>query len=160
MVRKISTFLCVLALIIAFGNSVQATSYSVYDGNMSTTYITYFEDIVSGIGFNDNYIAFRADQYTYKMIVGDIEYNNGVFSLVGEGKEYTITTTSGYNADYSYAVNNCSGHSVTPGNEMVYSDVGDYPQLVERGAKYEMLTAVTLVALCLGFVLRVFFSHR
>lgn len=160
MVRKVMSGMFVLVLIFAFGVSAQATSYSAYDGTISTTYVTYFKDIVSGIGFKDNYVAFRSDQYTYKMIVGDIEYNSGVFSLVGNGTEYTIEISSGYNSGYTYTAESCNGHTVKAGNEIVYSDLGSYPQLVERGAKYEMLSAVLLVVLMLGFVLRVFFVHR
>lgn len=160
--RKISCLFCVLVLITAFCGTAQAQTYNVYDeGTLSTTYTQYFKDIVSGIGFNQNYVAFRSGQYSYTMLVGDLEYDNGVITLYGSGKEYEYSTTgSGYNNQYKYYVNEIADSSVNVGNNIIYSDVGDFPQLVERGAKYEMLTAVLLVIMCLSVVIRRILFHR
>lgn len=163
MVRKIvTTFVCVLALITAICGSVQAATHTVYEnGNLSTTYVTYFKDIVSGIGFNDNYVAFRSGQYSYTLIVGDLEFNNNTFTLNGAGKSYEYSTTSSnYNSQYYYYVDDISNFSLEVDNQIIYSDLGYYPQLVERGAKYEIITAVLLCIMCLSVVInRIFFKR-
>lgn len=161
MVRKVSALACVLALIFAFGMTAQAAEYTPYDGNPSTTYITYFKDIVSGIGFKDNYVAFRNGQNEYIMIVGQLEYNNGVFTLVGQGESYRMYQEGTYNSNYVYEYNdNITNVSVRTNNRLIYSDIGNYPQLVERGAKYEILTAVLVCIALLGVVIGRIFRKR
>lgn len=163
MVRKISSLLVVCVLLIgAFCTTANAEQYTVYeDGTLSTTYTQYFKDIVSGIGFNQNYVAFRSGQYSYTMLVGDLEYNNGAITLTGNGKEYEFSTTgTGYNNQYRYYVRDITDSSLTVGNYIIYSDVGDFPQLVERGAKYEIITAVLLCIMCLSVVINRIFYKR
>ena len=163
MVRKIAAYLCGIGLIAAILCApVQAATHSVYEnGNLSTTYITYFKDILSGAKFNDNYVAFRSGQYEYTLVVGELENENGVISLVGDGKEYVFSTeSSGYNSQYYYYVNDLTEFSLSTGNYIVYSDTGDYPELIERGAKYEMLSAVLLCIALLSVVIGRFFRRR
>lgn len=153
MVRKITPiFLLCVVLISAMCGTAHAQE--PYDGNMSSTYITYFRDIVSGIGFKDNYIAFRSGQNEYTMIVGELAYDGESFILVGSGTEYTIYNDSSYNGVYTYNVSSVENRSVTPIDKIVYSDLGNYPQLIDRGAKYETLTtfllAVALLCVAVG----------
>lgn len=161
-VKRLAVLVYVLALIFAIGVTAQAATHQVYEnGSLSTTYITYFKDILSGVEFNANYVAFRSGQYSYTMVVGDIEYENGVFLLVGDGKEYEFSTTSsGYNSQYNYYVNDITEFSVNAGNSIIYSDVGNYPQLIERGAKYEMFTAVLLCVVLVCIVINRIFYYR
>lgn len=162
MVRKISALLVACALLFsATCATASAATHSVYDeGNISSTYVTYFRDIVSGIGFNENYVAFRSGQYSYTMVVGDLEYIDGIISLSGVGSEYVITTSSGYSSDFSYNVNYIDVFSVDTGDSILYSDVGDYPQLVDRGAKYEILTSILLLIICCSVVIARIFTKR
>ena len=164
MVRKIICFVCSLGLIAAIlCGPVQAATHSVYDeGTLSTTYTTYFKDIISGAKFTDNYVAFRSSQYEYNLVVGELEYNNGVISLVGDiCKEYRFYSTStNYNSQYRYSVDTLSEFSLNTDNYILYSDVGDFPQLVERGAKYEMFTTLLLCIVLLCIVFGRFFRKR
>ena len=163
MVRKISCFMVVCVLLFtALCGTVNAATHSVYEnGSLGTTYITYFKDILSGTDFRSNYVAFRSGQYSYSMIVGELENNNGVISLVGSGKEYKFyTESSGYNSQYIYDVIELNNFSVNTGNSIIYSDVGDYPELIERGAKYETLQTILLVIVCLCFIIRSIFYKR
>jgi len=162
MVRKIRSVLVVLlVLICAVSTSAQASTHSIYDnGNLSTTYITYFKDILSGSSFNDNYIAFRSGQYSYSLIVGEIEYNNNSFTS-NNCKEYVFSQTGNYNSQYTYQVKELNNFSLDTSNQIIYSDLGDYPQLVERGSKYEFLSAVVLfVALFYVIIVRIFDSRK
>lgn len=160
--RKIVTVLCcTLVLTLGFAKQTHAATHTIYEqGTLSSTYTTYFKDILSGAKFNDNYVAFRSGQYSYSMVVGDLEYNNGVISMNGKGKEYVFTTGSGYNGQTSYEVSEISSFSVNCSNYIVYSDCGDYPQLIERGAKYEMVSLfiLSIVLLCI-VINRIFFRR-
>lgn len=161
MVRKVILCCVCVSLLFAFGVGASATHNVYENGNLSSTYTTYFRDIVSGIPFKDNYVAFRSGQYSYTMIVGDLELSNGTFTLNEAGKEYVFSTdNSNYNAQYRYNVNEISNFTLRVTDEIIYSDLGDYPQLVERGAKYEMLSAVLMCVALLGVVIGRFFRVR
>lgn len=163
MVRKIIYIFFACALLCgAICTTASAKNYSVYsEGQVSDMHVSYFKDLASGIGFNDNYVAFRSDELSYTMIVGDLEYSDGVISLIGNGKEYVFTSYgSDINPQYRYAVNDITDSSVLCGDCILYSDVGDFPQLVERGAKYEILSLYLLVIACICIVInRIFFKR-
>lgn len=166
MVRQVRKYiLCIVActiLITAICGTVSAATHSVYEnGSLGTTYITYFKDILSGTNLKDNYVAFRSGQYSYSMIVGELENNNGVISLVGSGKEYKYyIESSSYNSQYKYDVINLNSFSVNTDNNIIYSDVGDFPELIERGAKYETLNTILLCVALLSIVVhRIFFKR-
>lgn len=152
MVRKVSIMMACFALVLALGNRAQASDYTVYDGNMSSTYIDYFRDIVAGIGFNEHYVAFRSGQYEYTLIVGELIYADGNFSLVDTGTCYTISNSGNYNSLYEYDVSRLEQFSLSSGNYIVYSDLGQFPRLTTRGENYEILQTYTLCAIGL-FVL-------
>lgn len=165
MVRKVKVLIALIAVLCTLlCAQAQASTHAIYDsGTLSTTYVTYFRDIVSGIGFNENYVAFRSDQYTYILVVGVLEYNNGIITLVGESaKEYKYyaETTSGYNSQYRYSVGTLNDFSVDTSNYIIYSDVGDYPQLIERGAKIESITAIILCIFIVMYIVRNIFRSR
>lgn len=151
-----------LVLITALCGTVQAATHTVYDnGSLGTTYITYFKDILSGTDFRDNYVAFRSGQYSYSLIVGELENNNGVISSLSPVKEYRFyTESSGYNSQYQYSVTDLNNFSVNTDNNIIYSDCGDFPELIERGAKFETLNTILLVIFMLSFVIYRIFRKR
>lgn len=165
MVRKIisSALLCAL-LVCALCTQASASTHTIYDeGTISSTYVTYFRDIVSGIGFNENYVAFRSGQYSYSLIVGELEYKNGVISLISSGREYKFAARSNqsYNATYNYTVTELNNFSVECGDYIIYSDIGDYPQLVERGAKYEIINTTLISIMLVSIVVnRIFITRK
>lgn len=160
MVRKIIALAFCAVILLGFAHGSRANAYSVYDGNMSSTYVTYFKDILSGVDFTDNYVAFRSSNYEYIMVVGELTFENNTFSLTGDGTIYTFNTDGNYNSNYTYDVDTISNFTLTPNNRILYSDLGSYPQLVSRGDKYEMLTTVLLCTFMLSFVVYNFFRSR
>lgn len=160
MVRKVRVMLAILCLLCATGTVAQAASYTAYDGNPSNTYITYYRDILAGVPITDNYVVFRSSQYEYIMVTGDLVYNNGLFTSDKECTTYTIATSGNYNQSYSYNIGSITSFVLDSGDEIVYSDLGNYPQLEERGAKYEVLTTILIVAVCVGYVCRCIFRSR
>lgn len=160
MVRKVITLAVCLCLLFCVSRSAQATAYIPYEGSISSTYITYFKDIVSGIGFKDNYVALRTGQYEYVLFIGQFTFADGVYTLEGKGMAYTITNEGSYNSYQTYSVNEVTDVTVTPQDKIIYSDLGQYPQLIDRGSKYEMLNTFLLVGFMLIFFILRIFSRR
>lgn len=160
MVRKVRVFVAILLLLCATGTVAQAATYDVYDGTPSNTYIQYYRDILGGLSITDNYVVFRADQNKYIMVVGDIVYNNGLFTSDEKCTTYIMQSDGNYNSYYTYTIGSIDSLVLDVNDRIVYSDLGTYPQLEERGAKYEILTTILLVAVCVAFVCRSIFYHR
>lgn len=162
MVRKISAVIVCVLLIATMVAPVHAYTHQVYDGGaLSGNYLTYYKDILSGVPFKDNYVAFRDSQYSYIMVVGELECNGEIITLKEQGKAYIFRTENqNYGSQYRYYVEDISNFSVDTNNYIVYSDVGDYPQLMERGAKYEVVTAVLIVISLLCVVIGRIFRKR
>lgn len=164
MVRKIKRFsLLLVALLItaaAFCGSVSAASYDTYEGSISSSQITYFRDILPSTSILDNYVVFRDGQYSYQMVVGDLSYSNGVFTLNDTGRIYTINTNSSYNSYYTYSNTDIDSFTLNTNDRIVYSDLGNYPQLEERGQRYEVLQTVLISIACVSFIIRNIFYRR
>lgn len=163
LVRRFLACLCV-CLCIGTGTAAAAT-YSVYSqGNISTSILTYFRDIESGIGIDDNYVFWRSGQYEYKMAVGSLKCDSTSFASTGDYLQvYTLNTnTSSYDA-YRLTVSTEQDFHLSASNYLVYSDLGHYPKLHERGVNYAFCTlfVVCIIGLCalvrplFSFVLRI-----
>ena len=160
-VKRVVCLLAILALLCATGTVAQGASYTVYEGNPSNTYIQYYRDILAGLPITKNYVVFRSSQNEYKMIVGDLVYHDGLFTSTSMCDVYTFSQTeSGYSGYYTYDISTIDNLVLNSGNKIVYSDLGIYPQLEERGAKYEILTAILIVAIVVGYVCRNVFRYR
>lgn len=160
MKRLFSGLVCALLL---FGSAVgaSATAYEPYNGSMSTTYITYFRDILAGRSIQDNYVAFRSGQYEYIMVTGKLSFDGTTFTLSDTGTMFTFSASdTGYNSVYVYHTSEVTEFTLTPNDMMVYSDLGAYPQLEERTQRYEILTAVMLGIIMLCAVIGRFFCWR
>lgn len=139
---------CLLLVSVA---TATANAASIYDGTISSTYIDYASKIPIGLG--DEYVFFRDGQYSYTLLVGDLLYSGGVFTLEGEGRQYTIeaVTTGSYSSTtyYTYSTSYVSSFTLNTNNRLVFSSLGDFPTLYERGVIYE---EITLFIFAVGFV--------
>lgn len=146
----ISMVVCAI-LISAICGTVSATTYEVYEGNLSSTQLNYFRDNLANVPILDNYVVFRDGQYSYKMVVGDISYSNKQFTSSDTCKVYSIDTGSGYNSYYSYNVSTIDNLTLNTNSYIVYSDLGDFPQLEERGGRYEVIQTIiiSIIGLCM-----------
>lgn len=164
MVRQVKIVVCLVAIlccICGLTATTQAATYDIYDGNPSNTYIQYYKDIISGLPITKNYVVFRSGQNEYNMVVGDIVENNGLFTSDSECEVYTFSQRdSSYNGYYQYHTSTIDSFVLDSEDKIVYSDVGGYPELVERGAKFEILSVVLIVCIIVGFVCRNIFYHR
>lgn len=161
MVRKITSIILVcLVSICCFATSTQAVDYDVYEsGTLSSTYTTYFKDILSGQSILSDYVAFRSGQYTYTLVVGDLDYN-GSFSSSDTVKVFEFDTQSGYNSYTKYTVAEENSFYLNTIDTVVYSNLGDYPHLIERGANIETINTILLFVIFLSFVISRFFRSR
>ena len=149
---------CALALLLAM--PISASAAEIYDeGNISSTYTAYFRDVVANVSPFDDYVYFRSGQYTYDLVVGDLTFNGSSFNAAESVTTYRITTNSGtsYNKTLQYSKTTDSNFSLRVGNALVYSNLGGYPQLTDRGDFYALATLLLmLVALCLYLVRSIF----
>ena len=130
-----------------------ALSVDAYQGTISTTYLTFFKDIVAGLSIFDDYVFYRSSDNTYTMITGDIYLSGTTFLLNGNGAKYEISQVSGSgynNSYYSLGVSTVSDYTIRAKDFLVYSNLGYYPRLEERGVVYEfaMLTAFIIFGAC------------
>lgn len=158
MVRKVivTMILCVIMCVSTITPALAYTSYD--DGNISTTYTTYYEDIVDGLPYGFSYVFSRTGQYEYILHASDnLKHENGVFTSV-DGMTYKITTSSGYNSTYRYKVLNESNFTLDSNDTLVYSNLGNYPLLDDRGSIYEISILFAFIVCLLCCLIRPFFK--
>ena len=71
---------------------------------------------------------------------------------VGDCTVYTITQGSGAGASntYTFSTSTSNGYSLNVNNALVYSNLGEFPDLIERGDYLE--TALLLLVLVIVFM--------
>lgn len=142
-----------LALAVLLPMAITASAADVYtEGNISTTYVTYFRDILGKLPPSDDYVFFRSGQSEYTMVVGDLFYQNNIISAYTPCRVYQIYTSSssGYQSTYHFAANNYAEYTVNIGSGLVYSNLGDFPDLNERSDYLE--TAILVLMLIFIFM--------
>lgn len=156
----VALLLCVL-LVAACRPITARASYTVYDGTISSTYITYFRDILSGMSPELEYVAFRSGQYDYIMFVGKDIQISGTRITGSDLVSYKFSTNSGYNNTLSYSVDNVGSVNLNVGDNLIYSSLGNYPRLVESEVTYEYLQTLTLCIIALVIVVnRIITGYR
>lgn len=133
----------------------------VYNGSISSTNIQIARDLMSKVDFGEDYVFYRSGQYSYQFVVGkDIEYSNGKFSSINEVELYDYVTSSGYNADYTWTLSTSNNFTLNTNNQIVYSNLGEFPTLEERGSTYEILQTLLIVIIALCVFIRGIFFRR
>lgn len=156
--RKMTLVLLACLLLVPLGT---AKASAVYDGTISTTYLTIFKDALASVPVTDDYVFYRSDEYEYVMVTGDIEYNGTMFQMFETGTAYILNyQTSGYNQPnyYHWDVVEYVGFGLDPTDHLVYSNLGDFPRLEGRGDVYEFSTLVLCASVSLCMLLRSLFG--
>lgn len=122
-----------------------------YDGTISTTYLSYFAGIYLKYATpTDDYLLYRSDQYTYKLIIGDLSLASTTFS--GSGctiiSVYTRTST-GYTPTYTVSSDDIL---VTADNYYCYSNLGDFAPLPDL-AKLVYQQQIIFVGVFIGLMI-------
>lgn len=151
--------ICITAVLLMCGCTQQtALAYDIYGGNVPESVVYQFQRILAGVSPMDDYLVFCSSENEYIMLVGDIEKNGNIFTG-DSGKEYKIvySSDSGFS---SYNVSDVTIGSVNVSDYLVYSNLGDFPMLEERGDLYEMFALITLLIGFLCMLLRSIFQFN
>lgn len=125
------------------------TNYGV-----GTSNINIFGPVAQKLPIGYHYVYWREGQYVYKMAYGKgLSFDGSRF--VGDGLEVvTYQTYSGSGSGQaSFLVSGEDSFSLSPGNYLVWSDLGHYPDFSERGVKSYVQTAVYFLFVCFAFYL-------
>ena len=144
--------LCCLAAL-----PLAASAATIYDGTISTTYITIFRDIAAKLPLTADYVFFRSGQYEYILVSGDLEYSGSMFSG-SHVTQYILQTNGNYNNNYDFGVTNLDSFNLAPGGALVYSNLGSFPDLYQRSdyALSSLIFANALLFCC--FLIRPIFN--
>lgn len=162
--RSVCLAVCfVLVLCVAMTGQAHAISYTPYNqGNIGSTQLAIFRDIVGNLPINDSYVAFRSGQYDYKLVAGELKADSSSIMCKDTGttvKVYTINTdNNNYNSTYDYTVTTQQNFKLTTGNLLVYSNLGDYPSLEERSVSYAFVTMLCVCVIGLCAIIRPLFN--
>ena len=116
-----------------------------FNGGINNTYCTLAKDTLQG--FREDYVFFRLDQQRYQLVTGDLSFSDGHIT----GSDCRIITMFQFqqpNTDQytHYQTIYHQSFDLTVGDYLVYSNLGDYPRLVEGGDSYAFST---LFVICL-----------
>ena len=144
------------------GEMLEYALVAVPAANISSSYgvgtsnITIFGPVASKLPYGTHYVYWREDQYTYCFAYSStISFENGRFS----GQDVTVITYetyNSYNSQATFTTAQESSFSLSPGNYLVWSDLGNYPTLYERGGEDYAKTACIILA---SFGLYYLFHH-
>lgn len=131
---------------------------------VGTSNINIFGPIASKLPYGVSYVYWRDGQYTYRLA-----YSNGL-ELAGrrftadEVTVITYQTNLGSNTQPSFTTTTEQNFSLSAGNYLVWSDLGNYPTLYERGGEdYAKTACVILASFAVFYLLRRVFTstgHR
>lgn len=156
MVRRALTLVCALAVLLTVSATASAAEYVPFDGTISSSYVTIMEDVVAKLSLTDDYVFFRSGQNDYMLVSGDLEYN-GSFTGADCDAWYINVNSDYYNSGYSFSHGPVRDFLLSPGSALVYSNLGHYPDLTDRGAFYGFCTLVlVLVAIFLYLIRSIF----
>ena len=130
---------------------VAALSAAVSDYNLGTTNLTIFEGVVEKVPYGHHYVYWRDSEYRYCLAVGPLTVSGTTFSSAEPVTVYTYERhyTSG-DSYYSWSASTDNAFSLSCGNRLVYSDIGNYPTIAGKEvSKYDAVTAYCAVGVVL-----------
>lgn len=150
-VTRILAVACALCCLAAL--PLAASAATVYDGNISTTYITIFRDIVSKLPLTSDYVFFRSGQYEYLLVAGDLDYNGSMFTG-SDLTQYILVTNGNYNSNYEYGTTKIDNFNLAPADVLYIPTLATTPTFM-----IEVIIPLLEFSLPLRFVLcAIFFA--
>lgn len=129
---------------------VAALSAAVSDYNLGTTNLAIFEGLVEKVPFGHHYVYWRDSEYRYCFAVGALTVSGSTFSSSEPVTVYTYERSSSGSSYYSWSVSTDNVFSLSCGNRLVYSDIGNYPAIAGKEvSKYDAVTAYCAVGVVL-----------
>lgn len=153
---RILVAVCTLAVMLAVPATASAAEYYPYDGSISSSYTTIFQGIVGKIDLTSDYVFFRSGQYEYMLVEGDLTYDSSFSGTACTA--YRISTNTGtYNNGYVFSQETLESFDLYPGSALVYSNLGPFPDLIDRSVFYSFATLVLLfICMCLYLIRSIF----
>lgn len=126
------------------------------DYGVGTSNTAIFGPVASKLPYGTNYVYWRNSQYQYCFAYSaDLQLSGTTFSAP-DAVVVTYTTSTGYNSQATFTTASESNFILNAGNYLVWSDLGDYPILYERG---EVDYAKTACIILCSFGLYYLFHH-
>lgn len=121
-------------------------------GNISPNYgvgstnVAIFEGVVSKLPYGVHYVYWRDGQYNYRVAYSrDMVFTGSRFSAP-QATIVTYYTYSGTGSQSTFTTTQDSNFSLQAGNYLVWSDLGDYPQLeAGKGVRDYVQTACVIL---------------
>lgn len=144
--RALILCLCVCLLTAA---AMQAHAEEVYPyGMLNSSYVPYFRDLVSKLSIDEDYVLYRSGAYEYKLVSGELEYDGGFFYGT-DVKSFTLSLPNENSSDAIWISETIETWDLITSGRLVYSNMGDYPELVERSDQYAFaILFICFVGLC------------
>ena len=127
------------------------------DYGVGTSNTAIFAGVVEKLPFGTHYVYWRESQYVYALAHGEtLAFEGASFS----GEDVTVVrydSSGGYQSPATFYSDAESSFELDPQDYLVYSDLGDYPDLIERGGvTYEALACVILCSFAVWYLLERF----
>lgn len=121
---------------------------------VGTSHISIFAGMAGKLPLDHHYVYYRDGQYDYVLAHSDsLVYDGGVFSA-DDATIVTYSTSSSYQSQPTFTVSADSDWSLDPADYLVWSDLGEYPDLIDRGeVQYEALACIILCSFAVWFML-------
>ncbi len=132
---------------------------SSYDNVIPNDIVDVFRDIVADQSILSDYVACCTKEGEYSLFIGNIGYKNSKFS--SEEKIKLISLKSDENNKLVYSSQTVSGLTLFTEGKVIYSNLGDFPNLIRRGEVYEILQTILIVIIgCCILISRIFGASK
>lgn len=114
---------------------------------VGTSNISIFGPLASKLPYGVHYVYWREGQYLYKFAYSaGLQYEDGRFTA-DDAAVISYSTSTSYSGQATFVLGSETDFSLNPGDYLVWSDLGHYPALYERGeVDYAHLTCVILAS--------------
>ena len=124
---------------------------------VSTSNTAIFAGVVEKLPFGTHYVYWRESQYVYALAHSEtMAFDGASFS----GEDVTVVrydSSGGYQSPPTIYFDEEGSFELYPAEYLVYSDLGDYPDLIERGGvTYEALACIILCSFAVWYLLERF----
>lgn len=151
MVRKIIIVFLVLAAISSLTIAASAAPISAAYNDIA---FNVARALISDAEMLDSYIFYSAAENTYILAIGKLKEQNNIIQSDSSVEVYTITVT-----ENTYTVDQITDEEYQLNVDQIYlySNLNSYPDIIERGNRYEEATLFMLViGLCLFLIRSIF----
>lgn len=130
-----------------------------YDNVIPNDIVDVFRDIIADQSILSDYVACCTKEGEYSLFIGNIGYKNSKFS--SDEKIKLISLKSDENNKLVYSSQIVSGLSLFTEGKVIYSNLGDFPNLIRRGEVYEILQTILIVIIgCCILISRIFGASK